>query len=151
MQRWSISLTKRLEPNTGCYELRAWRGILYPNEEKEIPVSISWEISACSDMAMFLFGWILGLIRRQLLGQVFLHGRGVTQAVSPTSAARVRAQVRSCGIYGQSSTEASFLQVHRFPCQSFQRLLHNHHPPSGAGTGGQTVADVLSGLSLTPH
>jgi hypothetical protein len=39
-----------------------------------------------------------------------------------------------------------------FPCQSlFHQLLHNHHHlSSGAGTGGQTVAAVPSGLSLTP-
>jgi hypothetical protein len=39
-----------------------------------------------------------------------------------------------------------------FPCQfSFHRLLHTHHHlPSGAGTVGQTVADVPNGLSLTP-
>jgi hypothetical protein len=38
-----------------------------------------------------------------------------------------------------------------FSCQfSFHQLLHNHHLPSGAGTMGQLVADVPSGLSLTP-
>jgi hypothetical protein len=39
-----------------------------------------------------------------------------------------------------------------FPCQfSFHRLLHIHyHLSSGAGKIGQLVADVLSGLSLTP-
>jgi hypothetical protein len=39
-----------------------------------------------------------------------------------------------------------------FPCQfSFHRLLHiHHHLSSGAGTLGQLVADVPSGLSLTP-
>jgi hypothetical protein len=38
-----------------------------------------------------------------------------------------------------------------FPCQfSFHRLLHIHHLSSGAGTIGQIVADILSGLSLTP-
>jgi hypothetical protein len=38
-----------------------------------------------------------------------------------------------------------------FPCQFiFHRLLHiHHHLSSGAGTIGQTVADVPSGLSLT--
>jgi hypothetical protein len=36
-------------------------------------------------------------------------------------------------------------------CQfSFHRLLHTHHLSSGAGTIGQVVADVPSGLSLTP-
>jgi hypothetical protein len=38
-----------------------------------------------------------------------------------------------------------------FTCQlSFHRLLHIHHLSSGAGTIGQIVADVPSGLSLTP-
>jgi hypothetical protein len=42
-----------------------------------------------------------------------------------------------------------------FPCQfSFQRLLHihhhHHHLSSGAGTIGQLLAAVPSGLSLTP-
>jgi hypothetical protein len=38
-----------------------------------------------------------------------------------------------------------------FLCQfSFRRLLHIHHLLSGAGTTGQTVADIPSGLSLTP-
>jgi hypothetical protein len=81
---------------------------------------------------------------------------GLAQAVShrlPTAAARVGAQVRSCGIWGgQSVTLAGFLRLLRFPCQfSFHRLLHiKHHLSSGAGTIGQLVADVPSGLSLTP-
>jgi hypothetical protein len=38
-----------------------------------------------------------------------------------------------------------------FPCQfSFHRLLHTHHLSSGAGTIGQLMADVPSGLRLTP-
>jgi hypothetical protein len=38
-----------------------------------------------------------------------------------------------------------------FPCQfSYHRLLHTHHLSTGAGTIGQLVADVPSGLSLTP-
>jgi hypothetical protein len=83
-------------------------------------------------------------------------GRAIAQAVSrrlPTAAARVRAQVRSCGICGgQSSTRVGFLQVFRFPCQaSFHRLLHTHHHlSSGASKIGQLVGDVPSGLSLTP-
>jgi hypothetical protein len=46
-------------------------------------------------------------------------GRDIAQAVSrwlPTAAARVKAQVRSCGICGgQSGTVASFPRVLRFP------------------------------------
>jgi hypothetical protein len=39
-----------------------------------------------------------------------------------------------------------------FPCQfSFHRPLHTHHHlSSGTGTIGRLVADVASGLSLTP-
>jgi hypothetical protein len=38
-----------------------------------------------------------------------------------------------------------------FPCQSsLHRLLHTHHLSSEDGAVGQIVADVPSGLSLTP-
>jgi hypothetical protein len=44
-----------------------------------------------------------------------------------------------------------FTEYCDFPCQfSFHRLLHIHHLSSGAGTIGQLVADVSSGLGLTP-
>jgi hypothetical protein len=45
-----------------------------------------------------------------------------------------------------------FSEYFGFSCQfSFHRLLHiNNHLSSGAGTIGQLVADVPSGLSLTP-
>jgi hypothetical protein len=45
-----------------------------------------------------------------------------------------------------------FSEYFGFPSQfSFHRLLHiHHHLSSGAGTIGQTVADVPSGPSLTP-
>jgi hypothetical protein len=44
-----------------------------------------------------------------------------------------------------------FPQYFGFPCQfSFHRLLHIHHLSSGICTLGQLVADVSSGLSLTP-
>jgi hypothetical protein len=44
-----------------------------------------------------------------------------------------------------------FSEYFGFPCQfSFRRLLHNHYLSSGAGTVSQIVADVPSGLSLTP-
>jgi hypothetical protein len=77
-------------------------------------------------------------------------GRAVAQAVSrrlPTAAARVRSQVRSCGICdGQSGTGADFLLVPRF-----HQLLHTHHNlSSGAGAIDQLLADVASRLSLTP-
>jgi hypothetical protein len=45
-----------------------------------------------------------------------------------------------------------FSEYFGFPCQfSFHQLLHTHqHPSSGAGTTGQIVANVPSGLSLRP-
>jgi hypothetical protein len=45
-----------------------------------------------------------------------------------------------------------FSEYFGFPCQfSFHRLFHSHHHLSyGAATVGQIVADVPSGLSLTP-
>jgi hypothetical protein len=47
--------------------------------------------------------------------------------------------------------EQVFPECFGFPCQSsFQQLLHIHQLYSGAGTISQRVADVPSGLSLTP-
>jgi hypothetical protein len=45
-----------------------------------------------------------------------------------------------------------FSEYFCFPCQSsFHQLLYSHHHlSSGAGTIGQTVAAVPSGLNLTP-
>jgi hypothetical protein len=45
-----------------------------------------------------------------------------------------------------------FSEYFGFLCQlSFHRLLYiRHHLSSGVGTTGQLVADVPSGLSLTP-
>jgi hypothetical protein len=67
-------------------------------------------------------------------------------------AARVPAQVKSCGICGaKSGTGQVFSEYFGFPCQiSFHRLLYIHHLSSVAGTLGQLVANVPSGLSLTP-
>jgi hypothetical protein len=51
-----------------------------------------------------------------------------------------------CG--GQSGTRAGVLRVLRFPLPILIPLTAPHS--SGAGTIGQLVADVPSGLSLTP-
>jgi hypothetical protein len=80
-------------------------------------------------------------------------GRATAQAVSrwlSTAAARVRAQVGLCEIC--SGLGQVFSEYCGFPCKfSFHRLLHSHHHLSaGAGTIGQLVADVPSGLSLIP-
>jgi hypothetical protein len=83
-------------------------------------------------------------------------GRAVAQAVShrlPTAAALVPVQVRSCDICGgQSGTGAGFLRVLRFPLPILihRLLLIHRHLSSGASTIGPIVADVPSGLSLTP-
>jgi hypothetical protein len=45
-----------------------------------------------------------------------------------------------------------FSEYFSFPCHfSFHRMLHTHHLSSGAGTIGQLVADVPSGLSVPPR
>jgi hypothetical protein len=80
------------------------------------------------------------------------EGRAIDQAVSrplPTAAVRVRAQIRSLGfVVNKVALGQVFSEYFGFPCQiSFHRLLHTHHLSSGAGTIGQTVADVPSGLS----
>jgi hypothetical protein len=66
-------------------------------------------------------------------------------------AVRVQAQVMSLSICGgQSSTGADvFTGYIGFPYQSVHLLLGTHyHPSPRAGTVGQTVADLPSGLSL---
>jgi hypothetical protein len=71
-----------------------------------------------------------------------------------TAVAQFWAHVRSFGICsGQSGTGAGFSEFFGFPCQfSFQWLLHTHHHSSyGAGTVGQTVVHIPSGMGLTPH
>jgi hypothetical protein len=79
-------------------------------------------------------------------------GRAIDQAVSrllPTATARVRAQVRF--VVKKMPLGQVFSEYFGFPCQCpFHRVLHIHHLSSGAGTIGQLVAGVLSGLSLTP-
>jgi hypothetical protein len=59
------------------------------------------------------------LNRDKYLALLMYHVHSVAQAVSrrlPTSTARVRAQVKSCGIYGgQSGIKSGFLLVLQFP------------------------------------
>jgi hypothetical protein len=81
--------------------------------------------------------------------------RAIAQAVSRWLPSRrlVRVQVRSCGICGgQSGIGARFLRILRFllPILIPPTLHIHHHLSSGAGTIGQLLADVPSGLSLTP-
>jgi hypothetical protein len=52
---------------------------------------------------------------------------------------------------GEVALRQVFSEYFGFPCQlSFHRLLHTHLLSSEAGTIGQLLADVPSGLSLTP-
>jgi hypothetical protein len=54
-------------------------------------------------------------------------------------------------VTGKVALGQVFSEYVGFPCQfSFHRLLHTHHLSSGPGTIGQILADVPSGLSLTP-
>jgi hypothetical protein len=77
------------------------------------------------------------------------HSSGSCRLLSTT--ARVRSQVKSCGICGeQSVTGAGFLRILRFPLSIFITPTAPHSSSSGAGTIGQLVAVVPSGLSLTP-
>jgi hypothetical protein len=83
------------------------------------------------------------------------QGRATAQSVSrrlPIAGACVRTHVKSCGILNKVALGQIFSEYFSFSCQfSFHRLLHTHHHlSSGAGTIGQLVADVPSGLSLTP-
>jgi hypothetical protein len=56
-------------------------------------------------------------------------------------------------VVNKVALEQVFSEYFGFPFQfSFHLLLHFHHYlSSGTGTIGQLVADVPSGLSLTPH
>jgi hypothetical protein len=84
---------------------------------------------------------------------VLWRGRAIAKAVSrqlPFSAARVRSQVRSCGICGgHSGTGAGFLRLRRFTLPVLIPPTATHTSSFGAGTVGQIVADVPSGVSLT--
>jgi hypothetical protein len=85
-------------------------------------------------------------------GLTSFEGCAIVQAVSrqlPAAAARFRAQDRLCGICGeQSGTGTGFLRVLRFALSIL--IPPTAHLSPGAGTIGQLVADVLSGLSPTP-
>jgi hypothetical protein len=54
-------------------------------------------------------------------------------------------------VVGEVALGQVFSEYFGFLCQvPFHRLLHTHHLLAGSGEIGQLVADVPSGLSLTP-
>jgi hypothetical protein len=69
----------------------------------------------------------------------------------PSAAARDRSLVGSWGICGgRNGIGEVSSEYFVFPCQfSFHQMLHTHLS-SGAGRTGQLVAELPSGLSLTP-
>jgi hypothetical protein len=83
-------------------------------------------------------------------------GRAIAQEISrrlPTAAARVRARSGHVAFVADKVALGQVFSVYLgFPCQfSFHRLFHIYHPLScGTGTIWQLVADLPSGLSLTP-
>jgi hypothetical protein len=79
---------------------------------------------------------------------VDINGLAIAQAVSlqlPTTAALVQFQIRSCG--RQSGTGAGCLRVCQFPLPILTPQKCTIYSSSGAGTMGQLVVDVPSGLS----
>jgi hypothetical protein len=84
------------------------------------------------------------------------HERVIAQAVSrqlPTATTWVRAQFKSYGICGGLIRIGQIISEYFFsPCQFLIcRLLHTHHRlSSGVSTADQIVANVPSGLNLTP-
>jgi hypothetical protein len=79
----------------------------------------------------------------------------IAQVVSrwlPIAVTRIQRSVQAGFVVNKVALGQVFSEYFGFPCQfSFHRLfhIHHHHLSSGAGTIGQRVADVPSGLSLT--
>jgi hypothetical protein len=85
----------------------------------------------------------------------FTEGRAIAQAVSAGFPRRRLGLEPRWGNVGFVVDKVALGQVFSeyfgFPCQfSFHRLLHTHYLSPGAGTILQLVADVTSGLGLTP-
>jgi hypothetical protein len=85
-------------------------------------------------------------------------GRAMAQAVSrrlPNELARVRAQVRACGIYdGQSRTGAGFLRVLQFHMPILIPPTAPHSLSSSTiirGWHNRPIVDVVPVDSVSPH
>jgi hypothetical protein len=84
-----------------------------------------------------------------------LQGRAIAQAVIcrlPNTAVGFEARSSHVGfVVNEVAVGQVYSEYLGFSCQfSFHRLLHTHHLSSRAGTIGQLVADVPSGVSVTP-
>jgi hypothetical protein len=87
--------------------------------------------------------WSAGRIRSQALRQCIIQVN-----LACTGSGSISAQVM-WDLWWTKWHCGRFLRALRFPL-SFHQLLHTHHLSSGAGTIGQIVAGVPSGLSLNP-
>jgi hypothetical protein len=99
-------------------------------------------------------GWLSLVAMYDESWVTFAFGRAIAQAVShrlPTLVAPVRSQ-NMWDLWWTVAVGQVFSDYFGFHCQfTFHRLLHiHHHLSSGAGTKDQLVADVPSGLNLTP-
>jgi hypothetical protein len=125
---------------------------------KRVPIpgksclAVSWKSTDVSEEQPCLLPascWFIAWLTLQ-------QGRAIAQAVSrwlPTAAARVRARVKSCGIFGiQSGTGVGFLRDLRFPLKIFISPFVPQSPSSitWGWYNRLVVAGVPSGLSLTP-
>jgi hypothetical protein len=86
---------------------------------------------------------------------IFILGRAIAQAVSyrlPTAGSGFDPRLVHVGfVVDEVALGQVCSEYFGFPCQfSFHRLLHTHNLLSGAGIIGQILADVPSGLSVTP-
>jgi hypothetical protein len=136
---------------------------LYYNPWNSVDL-LGYPVTFCCNTC-YIFSYYISLLTVLPCPEIFappLHGifsvpngRAIAQAVSrrpsPT-AALVRVQVRLCGfVVDKVALEQVFSEYFGFPCQfSFHRQFHSHHLSFGAGTIGQTVTDVRSGVSPTP-
>jgi hypothetical protein len=121
-------------------------------------IIINWKAVTYQEEAQF--GVQIQLRRRRFTGAQtnFLisfsveGGRAIAQAVSrwlPTAAARVRARVWSCGIWGgQSGAGEGFLRVFRFPLPIFIPPIYPQSPSSIIW--GWYNRPVVAAVSLTP-
>jgi hypothetical protein len=82
-------------------------------------------------------------------------GRAIAQVVShrlPIAAAQVQSKVKSRGIRGGKMALGQVFFEHFISlCQYSFRQIRHTHLSSRAGTVGQLMADVPSGLGLVPH